>query len=250
MIASLIHNNITYKVDLSKPLDISIPLSGTSKNPVAWYLEKPVIEAVEQEDWTGSVAKGASVNFNNIKFNPHAHGTHTECVGHITEEFYSVQKALKQYFAIARVITVAPELKGTDMVISRKQLSSILSGDSPDALVIRTLPNTSSKRSRKYSNTNWPYLEEGAANFIRKIGVEHLLIDLPSVDKEKDDGKLKAHKAFWNYPEAPRMNATITEFIYVSNRINDGTYLLNIQTAPFVNDATPSRPVLYKIMSI
>ena len=248
MIASLQHNNITYKVDLSKPLDISIPMDGSSRNPIAWYLDKPVIEPIVSEDWTGSVAKGGSVNFNNISFNPHAHGTHTECLGHLTEEVHSVQKSLKNYFHIATVISVAPELKRGDMVISRKQLKGILKGNSSEALIIRTLPNTTSKRSRKYSNTNWPFLEESAANFIREIGVEHLLIDLPSVDKEKDGGKLKAHKAFWNYPEDPRLNATITELIYVSNRISDGTYLLNLQTAPFVNDATPSRPVLYKIM--
>ncbi len=247
MIVSLKHENITYTADLSKPLDISIPLDGTSRNPLAWYLDKPAIEPVTTEDWTGSVAKGASVNFNTISFNPHAHGTHTECLGHITKEFHSVQKSLKNYFYIATVISVAPELKRGDLVISRKQLSGILKGNSSEALVIRTLPNTTSKRSRKYSNTNWPYLEESAAKFIREIGVEHLLIDMPSVDKEKDEGKLKAHKAFWNYPEDPRMSATITEFIYVSNRISDGTYLLNLQTAPFVNDATPSRPVLYKI---
>ncbi|MBT8276757.1 MAG: cyclase family protein [Bacteroidia bacterium] len=247
MIASLQHNNITYNVDLSKPLDISIPLDGTSRNPIAWYLDKPVIEPVTNEDWTGSVSKGAAINFNNIRFNPHAHGTHTECLGHITEEFHSVQKSLKNYFYIATVISVAPELKNGDMVISRKQLKGILKGNSSEALVIRTLPNTTSKKSRKYSHTNWPYLEESAAKFIREIGVEHLLVDLPSVDKEKDAGKLKAHKAFWNYPEDPRLKATITEFVYVSNRISDGTYLLNLQTAPFVNDATPSRPLLYKI---
>jgi hypothetical protein len=27
-------------------------------------------------------------------------------------------------------------------------------------------------------------------------GIKHLLIDLPSVDKEHDEGKLVAHKAF------------------------------------------------------
>lgn len=250
MIASLEHNNITYKVDLSKPLDISIPLEGSSRNPIAWNLDKPTIEPVIQGDWTGSVAKGAAVNFNTIRFNPHAHGTHTECLGHITEKVHSVQRSLKQYFFIATVISVAPELKKGDMVISRKQLSGILKGISSTALIIRTLPNTVSKKTQKHTDTNWPYLEEGAARFIREIGVDHLLIDLPSVDKEKDGGKLKAHKAFWNYPEEPRLKATITEFIYVSNKIKDGTYLLNLQTAPFVNDATPSRPVLYKIISL
>ena len=99
-----------------------------------------------------------------------------------------------------------------------------------------------------YSNTNWPYLEEAAAHFIREAGVNHLLIDLPSVDKEKDDGKLLAHKAFWNLEKTPRTKATITEFIYVSDSIADGTYVLNLMIAPFHNDATPSKPVLYKLI--
>ncbi|WP_300410278.1 hypothetical protein, partial [uncultured Alcanivorax sp.] len=89
--------------------------------------------------------------------------------------------------------------------------------------------------------------EEDAAEFIKKIGVQHLLIDLPSIDKEKDDGKLLAHKAFWDLDGKIRKNATITEFIYVKNKIEDGKYILNLQIASFENDATPSKPILYKI---
>jgi arylformamidase len=74
-----------------------------------------------------------------------------------------------------------------------------------------------------------------------------LLIDLPSVDKEKDDGQLLAHKAFWDVNGNIRTEATITEFIYVPNKVLDGSYILNLQIAPFENDATPSKPVLYKI---
>jgi hypothetical protein len=43
------------------------------------------------------------------------------------------------------------------------------------------------------------------------------------------------------------MDATITELIYVDNKIDDGTFFLNLQIAPFENDASPSKPVLYKI---
>ena len=85
------------------------------------------------------------------------------------------------------------------------------------------------------------------------MGIQHLLIDLPSVDKEHDEGNLLAHKAFWNVKnienlnEDARLNATITEMIFVSNEVKDGTYLLNIQIASFENDASPSKPILYKI---
>ncbi|WP_310991166.1 cyclase family protein [Aequorivita marina] len=234
------------KVDLSKPLDISIPLRASQENPLAWYLSEPTIEPVKMGDWTAKVSAGASVNFNNIYFNPHAHGTHTECFGHISEEFYSVNKALNTFFFIAEVVSVKPEKINDDEIISEERIKNALNGKTPEAVVIRTLPNTSEKKSKHWSNTNWPYLDEKAALFLRGIGVKHLLIDLPSVDKEKDDGKLLAHKAFWNYPENPRRDCTISELIYVPNSIDDGSYVLNLQIASFHNDATPSKPVLYK----
>ena len=236
------------EVDLSKPLDISIPLKASENNPIAWYLDTPIIEPVKDGDWIGKISEGASVNFNNIAFNPHAHGTHTECVGHITSEFYSVNESLKTFFFLAEVISINPEVQGEDLVISEKQIKSLLKDKNPEALIIRTHPNAEDKKSKKYSNTNWPYLSENAALLIREMGVKHLLIDTPSVDKEKDEGKLLAHKAFWNYPSSPRLDATITEFIFVDNEVKDGNYLLNLQMASFHNDASPSKPVLYKLI--
>lgn len=236
------------KADLSKPLDISIPLQASEENPLAWYLEEPIFEPVVMGEWTAKVSKGASVNFNNVFFNPHAHGTHTECFGHISEEFHSVNEALKTFFFLAEVISVIPDKVGEDEIISEESIRKALSGNTPEAIVIRTFPNTSEKKSKHWSNTNWPFLDEKAALFLREIGVKHLLIDLPSVDKEKDQGKLLAHKAFWNYPENPRHDCTITELIYVPDSIKDGRYLLNLQMASFHNDASPSKPVLYKII--
>jgi kynurenine formamidase len=224
-----------------------MPMRAEKTNANAWYIDEPNIEPVVLNDWVAAVKEGASINFNNIQFNPHAHGTHTECVGHITEEVYSVNKALKQFMFSAEVISVAPELIGEDYIISKEQIQFLLKNKAPEALVIRTMPNTKDKKSRQYSNTNWAYLTEEAAVFIRSKKINHLLIDLPSIDKEKDDGKLLAHKAFWNLHGAIRKQATITEFIYVSNKILDGTYILNLQIAPFENDATPSKPILYKV---
>ncbi len=248
MIATIAHKTKNYKIDLSQPLDISMPLRASSSNVNAWYLEPPRIEPHTSGDFIGSVAKGGSTNFNNIWFNPHAHGTHTECVGHITKAFHSVNKAWERFFFLAEVITLAPEKYQDDFVISKKQLQYALGNRKREAVVIRTIPNTSRKLSRQYSNTNPPYLLEQTARFLADQGVLHLLIDLPSVDREKDAGALLAHKAFWNADGPTRRNATITELIFVPNSIADGTYLLNLQVAPFENDASPSRPVLYKIL--
>ena len=244
-------NNI--QIDLSKPIDISIPLSNTDKNPIAWYIEKPEINPVVFGDWIGSVEKGASTNFNNIFFNPHGHGTHTECLGHITREFYSINQCLKQFFFTAELISIEPESVNDDLIITRRQIEIALNGNAPEAIVIRTLPNLESKKYKNYSKTNPPYLADEAATFIREMGIQHLLIDLPSVDREKDEGKLLAHNAFWNVKEVnnlnddARLNCTITEMIYVEDVIHDGSYILNLQIAPFENDASPSKPILFMI---
>lgn len=248
MIATIQYNSKKHQIDLSKPIDISMPLRPTDDNVNVWYIGAPTIEAEEVDGAIISVKAGASVNFNSIQFNPHAHGTHTECVGHITKEVHSINKNLKQFFFFAEVITVAPERNGSDFVISKKQLQFAIGNKKRDAIVIRTMPNTKEKKSMHYSHTNWPYLEEEAAIYLKSKGIKHLLIDLPSVDKEKDDGDLLCHHAFWNTGGKIRTDATITELIYVPNRVKDGTYFLNIQIAPFENDASPSKPVLYEIM--
>jgi len=249
-----------FEIDLSKPIDISISLTNTDENPIAWYIEKPVIEPVVFGDWIGKVSEGkSSTNFNNIFFNPHGHGTHTECLGHITNDFYSINQSLKQFFFFAKLITIEPEKFGDDLVITKNQVEKALSTSTSlsvtnEALIIRTLPNEKEKKSRKYSNTNPPYLSEEAAVFIRESEIQHLLIDLPSVDKEHDEGKLLAHKAFWNVKDTlnlnadARLSATITEMIYVPDEIEDGNYILNLQIASFENDASPSKPLLFKIL--
>ena len=254
MKATIQHNNSTFTVDLSKPVDISLPITTDGVNPVAWYLGQPTIEPVKMGDWVGKVGQGSSTNFNNIAFNPHAHGTHTECLGHITRDFYSVNKALQQFFFLAEVISVQPEAHGGDLIISMGQIEAALGDKKPEALIIRTLPNELSKRHKNYSHTNPPYLSEAAATYIRECGVQHLLVDLPSVDREEDEGRLLAHKAFWNVKdinnlnEDARHNATITEMVFVHDVVADGTYLLNLQIAGFDNDASPSKPVLYRIL--
>jgi len=235
-------------IDLSQPLDISIPLTGKPNNVNAWYLDPPKIEPEIIDGEIVSVANGAVVNFNTITFNPHSHGTHTETVGHITEKVYSINQHLKQFFFLAEVVTVAPEKQGDDYVISRKQLQFALGNKKREAIVIRTMPNTRDKFTKQYSNTNPTYLLEDAAEYLKNKGVKHLLIDLPSVDKEQDGGELLAHNAFWNTKGKLRLDATITEFIYVSNKISDGCYMLNLQIAPFENDASPSKPILYKVI--
>lgn len=248
MLATISHAEKSYQADLSKPVDISIALRKGTENVNAWYGDPVKIEPVRIGDWVGDVNEGGSVNFRNVFFNPHANGTHTECVGHISKENYSVNQSLKNFFFLAKLITVKPHMmENGDKVIVKEQIS--IEDNFVEALIIRTSPNEVEKIDRQYSNTNPAYLHHEAADFVQSSGIKHLLIDLPSVDKERDDGKLLAHRAFWRYPEQTREDCTITELIYVPDNVADGLYLLNLQIASFENDASPSKPVLYALIN-
>jgi len=133
-------------------------------------------------------------------------------------------------------------------------------GGSYSALVVRTFPNDESKLTRQYGMAKLslpyisPFFSTEAIEYIVELGVKHLLVDLPSVDRLYDEGKLSNHRIFWNIEQGSfetnpftRINNTITELIYVPNKIKDGNYLLNLQIAPFATDASPSRPILFKL---
>jgi kynurenine formamidase len=234
-------------IETNEPLDLSIGLQSGSKNLRAWYVNPPTFQPVRANGFIGSVVEGGGVNFRDVFFNPHGHGTHTECHGHITPEVVSVNQKLKTYFFKAQLVSVEPKvLENGDELIVKEQLETKLGESQIEALIIRTLPNTKDKRSKNYSDTNPPYLDLSVIELIESFGIQHLLVDMPSVDRESDEGKLAFHHAFWNVPENPN-DKTITELIYVNDEITDGLYILEMQMAPFENDASPSRPVLYKI---
>jgi len=254
MQTQIVHQGKTFSVNLNEPIDISIPLRAGEENVNAFHIPPVKIEPFRIGNFVGDVNQGGGCNVNNIFFNPHGNGTHTECVGHISKENFTINQCLKKFFFFARLITILPEEKNGDKIISKEQLGKEFNKSpnsklpTPDSLIIRTLPNNSEKLTRKYSGTNPAYLHAEAAKWIRENGIEHLLLDLPSVDREEDGGKLSSHHEFWQYPPQPRMNCTITELIYVPDSIPDGNYFLNIQIASFENDASPSKPVLFRLM--
>lgn len=240
-----------FTADLNHPLDISIPLRFDGRGPNCFYAPLAESSPVVMGDFVGSTAEGGVVNFKNIRLNPHGNGTHTECVGHISREPYYLSNCLEKYHHSARLLSIYPrKIDDGDRVIERDQLAEVLRPGEVTAVVIRTLPNDEQKLERSYSGTNPPYLAADAAQLLVDYGVEHLLLDLPSVDREEDGGALSAHKAFWQYPYATRLGATITELIFVADTIKDGLYLLQHQITSMQLDASPSKPILYHAKSV
>ena len=263
MLLSLTINNQQHSVDITRPIDISIPLKFGGEQPNAFYLPRAEAVVAQGGDFVGDTRQGGSCNCETVTLNPHGNGTHTECVGHLSTNRIHVNAALKDVFIPALLVSLPVEsdadgkaciggsaLEGGVLALSR-QLSALESEALP-GLIIRTLPNDARKKEIGWSGSQPPYLHPDAARYIRELGVRHLLLDLPSLDRE-DDPLLRSHRIFWELPEEgavegdPEDGRTITEMIYVPDEVEDGLYLLNLQIPPFALDAAPSRPLLFRI---
>lgn len=249
---------------LGESIDISIPLNFNGPQPNAFGVELARSSACKNGDLIGDTRLGGSCNFESVTFIPHCNGTHTECVGHIINERISVRDCLTDAIVRAAVITVEPvraetcsetyaiEFQKNDCVITGRSLDSVTG--KAEALVVRTLPNNESKLSRVYGDEIPPYFTNDAIRLLVKRNVKHLLVDLPSIDRLYDQGRLSNHRIFWQIEpgefdvnKTTRLNSTVTELIFVPDQVEDGEYLLNLQIAPFESDAAPSRPLLFRI---
>jgi arylformamidase len=240
-------NEKKYHSNLLEGLDISISYKEDFNQVNCFYAPFFSSQPFKSGSFIGSVKDGGPVNYFNSFINFHGSGTHTECAGHINKARESVNQIMHNYFGIAYLLSVYPtKLENGDRVIADHSLNLLFDDvKQVDFLVLRTLPNPETKRNLHYSGTNPPFISAEAIQFLISKGVKHLLVDIPSVDKEEDDGALAAHKAFWSSNRDK--DCTITELIYVPDELKDGYYLINLQMASIESDASPSRPVLYRM---
>jgi len=259
-----------WSVDVARPVDLAIPLDFDGPQPRFFAASAASAQPLRVGSFAGSVAAGASCNCATYTLSPHCHGTHTECVGHVSAPAVPVTSFTPVAPALALLVSVEPRPLGADAsgthaaaddpVIDRRALERAAArwAAAPwTALVVRTLPNPPSKRHRAYAGGACPapYFRVDAMAWLVERGVSSLVVDLPSLDRADDGGGLAAHRVYWGLPagsvdarEARRARALVTELAYVPDATRDGLYLLDLQVPAFVADAAPSRPVLYAVV--
>ena len=262
-----------WQAQLGTPVDLAIPLQFDGSPQPSFFVDGPASsQPLQVGGFTGSVASGASCNCAVQTLAPHCHGTHTECVGHVTRSPVTIASLTPVAPCLAVVLSVRPSPLGdpalaaspahaaaTDLVIRREALAAAARAwlDVPfRAVVIRTLPNDAAKRGRAYSGSPSPapyFLPEAMQGLVER-NVTSLVVDLPSLDRADDGGLLAAHRAYWGLPagsvdaaQAQRGSALVTELAFVPDATADGPYLLDLQVPAFGADAAPSRPVLYPL---
>jgi len=220
--------------------------------------------------FSGSVATGASANCATVTLTPHCQMTHTESVAHLTREAGDAWRVVPRGLLPAVVVSVLPEPAressestdpqpwGTDTLITRRRLRAAWPMGrmvDPVAAIIRTLPNDAGKRSRDYTDLIPPYLTREAVEWLVEKRIDHLVLDVPSLDRTHDDGHMVGHRLFFGLPpgssargDAARSRATITELAFIPDEVADGPCVLSLAVPAIGGDAVPSQPIVYPLL--
>ncbi|QQG29154.1 cyclase family protein [Pectobacterium carotovorum] len=259
------HIDISYcgrlhRIEHHQPVRLSSRIH-LNDNPINIYGIAPASgEPLHYGSCVASVSEGGSCNATSINLVPHCHGTHTECIGHILEGEYHVAELLFEPFMAATLIRVPLQFienvkdgynasaQKKDLVITRAAIDdalALMTSDYLQALVISTsvpdwLPEGESA----------PYFTHQAMERIVALGVRHLLVDIPSIDRLHDGGRMDNHRIFWGVSygtimEPARVDCSVTEMIQVPQELPSGHYFLSIHLPDISGDALPSMPVLF-----
>jgi kynurenine formamidase len=276
----------SYQVNMASSWSLAIPVNFNQprQQPNHFYADAALATPMQVDGFIGDTKQGGSCNVNELTINPHCNGTHTESIAHICDfsmNTHAVSNRINNETQVktlaelnlpalmpCAVISLTPELaieskenyspdfSKHDVIISKSALKKALvdyHNEQLQALVIRSLPNNSSKKQQAYNSENQPaFFSREAILYLNERGVEHLIVDLPSIDRLHDEGLMTCHHLFWHVEEGSQqvnenslVNKTITEMAFIDNEIPDDFYFINIQTPAFHNDAAPSRPVLF-----
>ena len=241
----------------------------------AFGLPAATTRPVSVGSFVGDVRRGGSCNCETHTITPHGDGTHTEGVGHLLHDRVPVLGLVDPGLIPALVVTVeparldsvdddvvgnhAPDDRVVDELSLQEAYDKAMQGSPAHvkarALVVRTAPGERQRAVASWSGGRAPFFTVDAAAWACGRGIEHLLVDLPSLDREDDGGLLGAHRAFFDVParavhiHGPPPRRTITELIAVDSRVIDGLYALSLQLAPLEADAVPSRPLLFPLVA-
>jgi len=254
---TLTKNYKTYHVDLKSTVCLAIPYNYNGDQPNFYDVPKGEAHPYQDGSFVGEAINGVGCDVMVLNQNVHCTGTHTECAGHIYDEDIFINDVLAPDFILSELISVSPvhwseteenyhcDVQDIEWVITREMIENKVT-NSTDGLVIRTLPNSEDKLTRKYHPGNTPFFTADAVRYINKLGIIHWVVDLPTIDKYDDDGRLGNHHLY--FERLAPYKKTITEFAFIPENIHDGQYFMKIEIPPMQLDAAPSRPFLFNFM--
>jgi kynurenine formamidase len=269
MQAELIYGGQKVRAALDRGVSLAIAVEVGAAGPRHFGAGAPESRPFAVGSFSGGVATGASANCSTVTLTPHCQMTHTETVAHLTREAGDAWRVVPRGLLPAVVVSVVPEPASesaestdpqpyaTDSLITRRRLRAawpMTRMVDPVAVIVRTLPNDAAKRTRNYDDVVPPYFTRDAVEWLVEKRIEHLVLDVPSLDRTHDEGHRVGHRLFFGLPrgstargDAARSRATITELAFVPDEVHDGPCILSLAVPAIGGDAVPSQPIVYPL---
>ncbi len=246
------------RLKLGAPVEASRPVRlAPPEAPNAFSLPPLQAEAHEVPGWfVGDVRRGGSCNVEVLRCT--AHGlTHVETAAHL----------LDPSGAPSTIADLPPERLAGLLLLA--DLSDL--GDRPgervppdrivEALAAPGLPvamlglktrASALPPATDFTGTDCLALSPEAAAAVREAGILTLVVDLPSLDPERDGGRMRAHRAFFGLPEAGCRGAdpesrAVVELAWFG-ALPAGYYYAVVTPARFAVPAVPTGLFLYPVL--
>jgi hypothetical protein len=217
-------------------------------------------------EFSGTVLTGASCNCRNIQLLPHGNGTHSEGVGHLTYDEANVIDVLPKLPMPAVLLRLAALRAGdchetadyapepNDWLVTQQ----ICAAAWPQAPAPR--PSVAVLALEPCETAVPPYLTRECTQWLVDRGIEHLIVELPSIDRLRDAGRLTAHRIFFGLPayaatapaprhsDARRPQATVTELAQIPRELTTRSGFVQWLAPAMLGDAVPTQPLWYDLL--
>jgi kynurenine formamidase len=251
---------------LGEPLSVSreVYFKGETRSPNAFHLTPITSKTVEFEgQFIGDVSRGGSCNVDTLQYVPHGL-THLETSAHILgpEAHPPTVKDIpvEKLSGIVFLIDLSQPGEESAQLVPRAAVQAKLEQNTlPISLLAIKTRASLLPQDYDFSGKNFLALAPGTAKGIHDYTVcssriQCLILDLPSIDPEKDGGKLLAHRHFFGLPETgtnagDKEKRALVELAWFAN-LTEGYYYAVITPPRFETNAVTTGIVFRPLIEI
>lgn len=251
----------TFRLTNPRPVSREVHFYPQTKAPNGFFL--PRISSttfVYKDQFTGDVQKGGSCNVDILGCVPHGL-THIETSAHILvqdEHAVTIKDIPVQNLSgPVYVIDVSSLDAGAGTALQWQHIEKKLKNISlPVSMLAIKTKASLLPQDTDFSGKDFLYLGPDTARQLHdfKPQIKCLLLDLPSIDREHDGGKLSAHRNFFGLPEKghrheDKEKRTLVELAWFSG-LEEGYYYAFITPQRFQTNAVSTGIVFYSLQEI
>lgn len=233
------HSTLLLKIEdrvftLQNPISVgrTISLQPQYRSSGAFHLPKFLTSTFEVGDFIGDMKRGGSCRVDLHRYSPH-NLTHIESSAHIDENGITLDKIDRNKLSgtvfLADLSSIISDFVKWEHLIDKFDHTKM------DALAIKT-SSSLLPQDKDFTQSDAMAVHHTTAQKFIDLGIDLIILDLPSMDKETDS-TLASHKIFFESDKTTRSQNVIIELAHFHN-LKEGYYYFVLTPPILQTDAT------------